>query len=50
MVTACLGANLYTDVENSSFSVTAAIAGIIVNANQALANQAADAAAEFVVE
>jgi hypothetical protein len=29
VVTACLGANLYTEVENSSFSVTAAIAGMI---------------------
>ena len=29
VVTACLGASLYTEVENSSFSVTAAIAGII---------------------
>ena len=28
VVTACLGANLYTDVENSSFEVTAAIQGI----------------------
>ena len=34
VVTACLGASLYTDVENSNFSVTAAIAGMIENGSR----------------
>ena len=34
VVTACLGASLYTEVENSNLSVTAAIAGITENGSK----------------